>query len=488
MIATLVREDDVENSDPTPLMSDVLALLRESHDFRRLSDQKKTFIENAYREACEECREQFDQHEKKNARPNDAQIIAESLAFLVAILHNKFILEYAENFDGIRFSIVISITKSFEEIDGTEKIWHSRKNSGTVPLLTDGKTFLVPTADVFHASHCALSSQKEWQAPSNEFPFRDFGPLQFSLGNFTNTGKFNAESNSGFSSDIERFEPDTALIYKYATGAWLRAYADGTLDKLQAVTLHMNALCEAKGLKRTNNRDFTPEQKRDVLEKLLVAARVHLQGETPLPNGKTQKIHGTLLEVISRGDKDNGIFTPYEVTIIPGLAVRKFFIENPQIGHFFSAIFKLKTNRPGVDRIAAMIGTYLAQQFTIRRSHGNYDQPFFLGKLLESSMIDLPTDPRLYSRFMESIEGDNGAFERLKGIGVIKDWQYKAGDYENLPDRGKFDPWLRCRTIFTPPNFILEESNKFQSKRGEHIKKAIANSRKKTVTKRKSKP
>jgi hypothetical protein len=356
--------------------------------------------------------------------------------------------------------------------------------------LIDGKTFLVPTSDAIHASHRALSSPREWQTPENDFPFRDLGPFQFSIGNFTNTGKFNAEKDRGFSSDITRFCPDTAIVYKYAIGEWLDAFLENRLGPSQSITLPMNKVLEAKGLKRTHNRDFTAEQKRAVLERLLVAASVHLQGETRLPNGKTEKIHGTLLDVISTGDKENGIFTPYEITISPGLAVRRFFDKNRPFGHFFSAILKLKTNRPGVDQITAMVAVYLAHQFTIRRSHGTFDQPFVLGNLLEASEVEIPKNSNLYGRFMENIEGnkkDKGVFNRLIEIGIIKAWQYKDGDYEALPDRGKFAAWLKCRVIFTPPDFIREEAEKFQAKRDEHITKAQINARKKAARIKKSK-
>jgi hypothetical protein len=362
--------------------------------------------------------------------------------------------------------------------------WHEKqeqhKANTAQSVIEENEDYLVAMSDIFHAVHCGISTPLDWQTPENDFPYKDIGNYQLSLGNYSQSGLYNRETDSHYASEIKKFDPEHSLSTRYAHGVWLKAHNAGTLGPNESVKLPIARILEVEGIQKDKDRrDYTSDQKRRVLEKMRRSACVHIRGTRMLPNGEKRDVLGTYLDIIISLRKEDGEYTPYEITISPGLAVRQFYSEHPEIGYFFSALAKLNFNRPGVDRLAFMLGNYLIYQYQVRRSTRNYDQPFFIGTLLSGAQIEIESNPKNHGRFITSIDGDlepgEGAFERLKAIGLVKEWRYKDGDYEDFQrlKYGRFAAWQeKCRVIFDPPDIILQRSKVCQDALEGHVKRA----------------
>lgn len=342
-----------------------------------------------------------------------------------------------------------------------------RKTRPVFPI-GGGETFLIPSAQVFQGAHRAMVSREGWDATGQDWPsFKDSSGVVYSIGGITGDGTFRPTTEEGLQADLAALEPEMSLAFAAAMGAWTQAFHSGTLSKSGAVLFHVNDILELRGLKRTRDGTFKPEQKRAVATQLRRLEKFYASGEAAGSDGKKKRLTGRLIDVVTAEAEDLFGMTPYGFAIRPGLAVAPFFEQSPQLAHFFTKLAALDTKQ-GVERIAYLLGLYLVFQFRVREKTRNYAQPFLVKTLLEGARVPIVVNAKHFTRFRDNTEG---ALDRLVAAGCVAGWEYEAGDAEALPDRGWFRPWLeKCRVKITPPEPVLESA----ALRSEGRQKAIA--------------
>lgn len=332
--------------------------------------------------------------------------------------------------------------------------------------------FLIPSASVMQATHRTIVSRETWKVPLDDYPFRDDEQtaLRFSIGGETGDGTFDPKTDGGFSADLASLDPQWSIIYAAAMGAWTAAYHQNKLTASGGVAIHVNDILELRGLKRKGaSRDFKPEQKRIVADTMRRLGKLRLRGTHMRPDGKNIRLSGPLIEIVEAEVEDLFGFTPYGFVVRPGMTVQPLFVQSPQLATYFAKLAKLDT-RQGVERMAYLIGLYLAFQYRTRKKTQNFDQPFSVRTLLDGSRVPVEGNSKHFTRFRDQFDK---ALDRLAKDGITAGWQYVAGDEERLPVRGWFRPWLeQCRVCVTPPATIVIEAAE-QAKRltGDSLKK-----------------
>ncbi len=342
--------------------------------------------------------------------------------------------------------------------------------TGSRPVfpIREGETFLIPSAQVFQGAHRAMVSREGWNDTGTDWPsFKDSSGVVYSIGGITGDGTFRPTTDEGLQADLAALEPEMSLAFAAAMGAWTQAFHNRTLSQSGAVVFHVNDILELRGLKRTKDGTFKPEQKRAVAARLHRLEKFYASGEAPGSDGRKMRLTGRLIDVVTAEAEDLFGMTPYGFAIRPGLAVAPFFEQSPQLAHFFTKLAALDTKQ-GVERIAYLLGLYLVFQFRVREKSQNFAQPFLVKTLLVGARVPIEANSKHFTRFRDNAEA---ALDRLKAVGCVAGWEYETGDTEALPDRGWFRPWLeKCRVKITPPEPILESA----ALRSEERQKAIA--------------
>ena len=95
------------------------------------------------------------------------------------------------------------------------------------------------------------------------------------------------------------------------------------------------------------------------------------------------------------------------------------------------------------------LARYFALHWRIRAPHGNYEQPYRVGNLLET--ISIKPNERFPLRTRERLEK---ALDRLQDDGVIARWEYQRWE-EELPTKGWLATWLEWTFLVTPPEEVI---------------------------------
>jgi hypothetical protein len=350
----------------------------------------------------------------------------------------------------------------------------SEKRRPHFPIHKDDESCLILANKAAQNTHEALALSNKWENPDDDFPRYCTDGMQFSLGGVPQEDVFNEAMIQSFRNDLANLGLDASIIYMITMGAWIKAFHSETLASSGAVHIHVNDVLELRGYTKHKNGGFRREHKLEVAGCLHRLSRVNIKGQIVAPNGKRLYMKGAMLHVTEVGTDDLFGETPYEFLVRPGDAMLPLFQQRnaTQFARFFTALAKLGTKKPGVQRYAALLGTYLFYHYRIRESKQNFAQPFYVRTLLEGAHIEIETNSSHFARFRQHIED---ALDLIQSLGGVRAWEYASGNENDLPKRGWFPVWLDQWSIrITPPDSILADA----ALRSAGQKKAIAAAKK----------
>lgn len=353
-------------------------------------------------------------------------------------------------------------------------------------VIPEGETLRSPSDKFFHECHLAALSALPWESGDLDYQYYQDGQsgFQYALGSRDKNGKFTPLSEEEFKAQSANFGPEASIVYRLITTLWTEHYFNGTLEPGEAITIDMSQLLELEGEAKKKHGGFDMERKDALLEKVWFMARFDAQGVRQLHNGNTQRITGSLLDILTTQEEMNGIPTRYAITVRPGLAARPFFVDdgNRLIGYFFMALAKLTVNRRGSEKDAFLIGSYVAHIFRIREKDSSYSNPIRVETILKGARLEVESNSSRFGRFRTKFES---ALDTLREIGIIAGWEYAAEDFDRIPEHKWFPTWLKCDIIFTPPQVVLDSGRIRKEKYETHIQEAkrVAVSRQKRKTK-----
>jgi hypothetical protein len=334
---------------------------------------------------------------------------------------------------------------------------HRSSPRGLVPFFRGRDVVETLSDPIAFGTHRALSSPSKWNQEPGEIAYFDdagFSGLRFSIGGFVGE-----DSPTGLTViDNEAWlNPSTSIIHEAVIAKWLHAYRSGTLEESLAVRIRVDEILDLRGEKKHHKGGFPRKAKVDVSRRLLRLDKLFVRGVYLDPTGKKHAVKGRPINVTVDSEVDLfGDETPYEFLVRPGDATFPFYANSTYLADYFTALAKLDVRRPGVQRMAYLIGRYLIHQWRIREVHGNFDQPFRVETILEGARIEKEANANHYSRFREYFDA---ALDLLATIGIIRSWQYVPGDEESLPAQRWFAEWIRrCRVVIVPPTSVVEHA------------------------------
>jgi hypothetical protein len=226
-----------------------------------------------------------------------------------------------------------------------------------------------------------------------------------------------------------------ALAVKAQYALWARAYEETEAQPNKFITLSIPQFCDDLGFKR-KKRAHTKESKQAAMKvlKLLTSLEVVMLWQTP--QGKTRRVQsqlwhrGAVAEELdgyadlfgaSRiGDPD--LWEPIAFAYAPGFFFgdeewRKY---NKNVALIGEGLLQLGTDN--ADKWAVLIGGFLAIQI---RMNGWRPLKRKVGRVLAATgLLDEMKKHRKPGRMRDKLEG---ALERLKEVGVIKDFEFTSG-------------------------------------------------------------
>jgi hypothetical protein len=387
-----------------------------------------------------------------------------------------------------RFAIVSALSHVEKEYSMTDVDLKNTKPKAKRDLVVipEGETLRSPSDKFFQGCHLAALSDLPWDSGDLDYQYYqdEHSGFRYALGSRDKDGKFIPLSEEKFKTQAAKFGAESSLVYRIITTLWTEAYFNGTLEPGEAITIHMNQLLELEGETKNRNGSFNTKRKDALLEKVWFMARFDAQGVRKLPRGKTQRITGSLLDILTTEEETYGVPTGYSITVRPGLAARPFFIDdgNRLIGYFFMALAKLAINRPGAEKDAFLIGTYVSAIFRNREKDASYSNPIHVETILQGSKVEVESNSSLFGRFRTKFEK---ALDKLSEIGVIAGWEYVAENFDRIPEYKWFPAWLKCGVLLRPPQTVLDSGKIRKEQYEAHISEAkrVAGSRQKRKVK-----
>jgi len=258
--------------------------------------------------------------------------------------------------------------------------------------------------------------------------------------------------------------PDEKLlsVFLIALGKWFGdrgALRDQEDQPLIAKTwLHVSDILYFQGRKREVHGGYERADKLDVATHLGTLSRLIYTGpQVRYDRGapRTRVVHSRYLEVAQENDVNLfGEETPYAFSISPGdWILPTLSSATPMLARLFRCVLQ-QNPRYASQRFAMRIGIYLTFQWRIRAHKRNWDQTWELRTLLGGASVPIEGDNRLYGRFLDYVEE---ALDRLRDLGAIGRWDYKAWHPDMRARRGWFARWLEEQVIITPPASLIEE-------------------------------
>jgi hypothetical protein len=247
------------------------------------------------------------------------------------------------------------------------------------------------------------------------------------------------------------YDDGTAQTFMICMAKWFVETAGS--PHLVTARVHVADILSYRGLKKKAHGGYDPQQKQDTRADILRLNELWVKSTDTVYErrgkgkaAKTVYVDSRLIEVAVETEDAAGDI-PYAFRIRPGEWARPYLTEeNRQTALLLRPIMQYDP-RQGVERLAMRLGLYLTPQWRIRASHGAYDKPWLVRTLCEGTCTQVPTDARLYTRFLDQFEE---ALDRLKEDDIIASWHY-GEEYETLPARGRFKRWLDCRVFISPP-------------------------------------
>ncbi len=251
-------------------------------------------------------------------------------------------------------------------------------------------------------------------------------------------------------------DDDKVRAFAIALGSWFAGTGGGDAH-MPKVTVTANALLEFQGVKR-NKGAYRPAQKEKVANDVWALNSIFIRGPQVVYDArgrrKIVKVRSRLLEV-AQEDETNllGEDTPYAFRIAPGEWIKPLIEEGTRyVAVLLSPVLRYNP-RQGVELIAMRIGLHLALHWRFRAAQGNFDQPWNMTTLLESTGIEIPTHREQRRRLIENFER---AMDRLREDGVLASWEYVRLVMEVNPT-AVFAEWITRTVRVMPPRAVTDQ-------------------------------
>lgn len=221
-----------------------------------------------------------------------------------------------------------------------------------------------------------------------------------------------------------------------------------------------------RGLKKHGKGGYRREQKEEARRDILALHSIWVRSRETIykARGKSEQIdvESPLLDVAVELQPDLfGVNEPYAFRIAPGEWARHYLGQHSR--YTAQLLRPVMQYDPYKRRLPMRLGIYLASQWRIRATTGNYEQPWRVRKLLEGAFIPLPTAH--YQRLRDQFEE---ALDLLQQDKVIAGWEYASADDE-LPLRKWFERWLEWRVRIMPPDITVDRYESIAPRRRQAI-------------------
>ena len=255
---------------------------------------------------------------------------------------------------------------------------------------------------------------------------------------------------------VLQLDDDKVRAFAICLGAWF-AETSGGDPRLPKVRLDANAILAYQGVKQ-HERAYRRDQKEKVARDVWALSGIFLRGPQQVYDSrgrpKTVMVRSRLLEV-EQEDEINlfGEEMPYAFRIAPASWIKPLLEDGTRyVATLLHPVLRYKPHQ-GVEKIAMRLGLHLALHWRFRAAHGNYEQPWYVRTLLDSTGIQIPTHRESRRRLMEDFER---ALDQLQADDVIASWEYgKFAENEN-PHR-VFAEWLTRTVVVTPPSKVIQQ-------------------------------
>ncbi len=265
-----------------------------------------------------------------------------------------------------------------------------------------------------------------------------------------------AEEEDASYKAVLQLDDDKVRAFAICLGAWF-AETNGGDPKLPKVRLDANAILAYQGVKQ-HERAYRREQKEKVARDVWALSGIFIRGPQLVYDAKgrpkTVMVKSRLMEV-EQEDEINlfGEELPYAFRIAPASWIKPLLEDGTRyVALLLHPVLRYKPHQ-GVEKIAMRLGLHLALHWRFRAAHGNYDQPWHIKTLLDSTGITVPSHRESRRRLMEDFER---ALDQLQTDDVIASWQYVFGAEEDNPNR-VFPRWLARTVVIMPPRAVVEQ-------------------------------
>ncbi len=358
----------------------------------------------------------------------------------------------------------------------------SRTTFADLPTLSFPSGMVLPL--VWQGVYAASNGQLEkWTPPQEGMPptYADADGNRMFVHPGDGSTRLTAEQAAAAMELVLRLDDDVVSAAVIGMGKWI-ADTGGTVAQtaeglpiLPKIRIHVADILRFQGIKQHAKGGYRPEQKQKVARDLRALNEIWVTGKQEIfvRQGKRMarkqvNVRSRFMELTQEDDLDLlGNETPYAFRVAPGEWIA------PMLGEYYRLMAILLRPvmgydpRQGMGRVAMRLGLYLAWQWRIRASHGNFEQPWHVRTLLEGACIPVPpkTDRKARQRLIQYFES---ALDHMAGTHdpehpevsepkrVITSWQYEQGDYAALRYHGAFEEWLAWTVRIVPPHEVLQ--------------------------------
>jgi len=329
-----------------------------------------------------------------------------------------------------------------------------------------GTPFMPPAVDVLSSIHVTAGyramfkergSPGQWQLPPNMPPqYVDPSGVEIVRKDRQTQTSVDEKEQSALFARVLEYDDGMAQTYMICLAKWFDETSGS--PHLISARVHINDVLDFRGMKK-HKGTYDPRQKQEVradimrLNDLWVKSTDTVYEQRRNGKGKVAKtvyVDSRLIEVAVESEDLHGDI-PYAFRIRPGEWAQPYLTEeNRQTALLLRPIMQYDPSQ-GVERMAMRLGLYYTTQWRIKIAHNTLDQPWKVNTLVRGTCTRLPTDSRLYTRFIDQFEE---AHDRLVEDKVLDRWEY-GQEYHALPKRGRFQEWQRCRLFAYPPHEVL---------------------------------
>ena len=318
------------------------------------------------------------------------------------------------------------------------------------------------------------ASPAEWQLNADSLPyFNDKRTgVQVSVMPGGRGASTNPEAIAEASKTVLALDDQTVSAFIICMGKWFAEA--GARAAMEPVRVHVADVLGFRGIKKHVNGGYRPEQKEEAKQDILLLRNIWVRSRDEVwekgTTGKRKLVSVTvddpLLEVSIENTTDLwGEESPYAFRVRPGGWARHYLTGGT---NWTTKVLRpIMQYHPYHDRLAMRLGIYLAFQWRIRSSHGNWDQPWKLRTLLEGAKIDVPK--RNPQRFFPQVEAALAQLHRDGALSVCEcldthTWPPPTADG---PPKSWVPRRLNDRWHLLPPADVVTRPQRAQLARGK---------------------